>query len=64
LAGSFSSAQRRVGFRLRRLRAQFGPLCQTPERLEQACLQAVPFSGCLGSTGLRDAETPRIPVSQ
>jgi hypothetical protein len=60
LAVPFSSAQRRVGFRLRRLRAQFGPLHQTrermqtpkhlhaPKRLEQACRQAEPLSGCWG----------------
>lgn len=63
LAVSFSSAQRRVGFRLRRLRAQPGPLSQTPERMEKACHQAVPFGGRLGSTGFRGTEAPRIPAS-
>jgi hypothetical protein len=47
----FSSAQRRVGYRLRRLRAQSGPLRQAPKQLGGSVLQAVPVSGCLGRGG-------------
>lgn len=48
LAVPFSSAQRRVGFRLRRLRAQPGPLLQTPKRWMKRTVRRCRSEGAWG----------------
>jgi hypothetical protein len=63
MAVPVSSAQRRVGFRLRRLRAQSGPLHHAPERMVLSVLPAVPVSGCPEQGRSRGAEALRIPAS-